>query len=304
MFASLSDGKKLLFLVFFALFSALIFSLIGYLLVMLIYGTEAWSWISTISINPESIVALKIVQIMQTIGMFVFPGFTIAYLFSNNPKSYLGFKPQHSKNFFLAIGAMLVALPGINFLSSLNEQIPLADWMVQMETNAELLTKAFLTTNSFAVFVLNLFMIAVLPAVGEELIFRGIIQKHLTNITKSQVWGIVISALIFSAFHFQFKGFIPRFALGAMFGFMYAWSGSIWLPMAAHFTNNTIATVGYTLMGAGAVDSKVEEVGGLTYLWLIGLVSIIAVSILLIKLKEQNSGVRIQESEFRSQNSK
>ncbi len=293
--ASLSDGKKLLVMFLLALFSALLFSFLGSALIVGIYGVDGLNLLSTMAISAESIGALKIMQIMQSIGMFVFPGFLLAYIFSLEPWKYIGFRKFNLKSLILVIFTMAVALPGINFLGSLNEQIPLAQWMVDMELKAEELTKAFLTTNSVAVLLLNLFMIAVLPAIGEELIFRGIIQKHFANITKSQIWGIIISALIFSAFHMQFKGFIPRFALGVMFGFMYSWSGSIWLPIIAHFINNSIATIGFMMLGTGALDSKVEDVGGLTYLWPIGLISLVTVAVLLMKLKEENTEVQKQE---------
>lgn len=286
--ASLSDGKKLFVMFLLALLSTFLFSFLGTTLIVGIYGTDGLNWLSTMVINSESIGALKVMQIMQTIGMFVFPGFFLAYLFSNKPSKYLGLNKFSLKSFILVFFTMAVALPGINFLGSLNEQIPLVQWMIDMELKAEELTKAFLTTDSITVLFLNLFMIAVLPAIGEELIFRGIIQKHFASITKSQIWGIIISAVVFSAFHMQFKGFIPRFALGVMFGFMYSWSGSIWLPIIAHFINNCIATIGYMMLGNGAIDSKVEDVGGLTYLWPIGLMSIITVAILLMKLKEAN----------------
>lgn len=275
----------------FALLSALIFSALGSVLVVGIYGAEGLNWLSTMAISAESIGALKTMQIMQTIGMFVFPGFLLAYLFSMKPSKYIGLNRFGLKSLMLVIATMVFALPGINFLGSLNEQIPLAQWMIDMELKAEELTKAFLTTNNLSVLLLNLFMVAVLPAIGEELIFRGIIQKHFANITKSQIWGIIISALIFSAFHLQFKGFIPRFALGVMFGFMYSWSGSLWLPIIAHFVNNSIATVGYMMLGTGAIDSTVEDVGGLNYLWPIGLISIVIVAILLMKLKEAKTEV-------------
>lgn len=293
--ASLSDGKKLLVMFFWALFSALLFSFLGSALIVAIYGVDGLTMLSSMAINAESIGALKVMQIMQSIGMFVFPGFFLAYIFSVKPWEYIGFRKFNLKSLILVIFTMAVALPGINFLGSLNEQIPLAQWMVDLELKAEELTNAFLTTNSVAVLLLNLFMIAVLPAIGEELIFRGIIQKHFANITKSQIWGILISALIFSAFHMQFKGFIPRFALGVMFGFMYTWSGSIWLPIIAHFVNNSIATIGFMMLGSGALDSKVEDVGGLTYLWPIGLISLVTVAILLMKLKAENVEVQKQE---------
>lgn len=286
--STLSDAKKLLMLIFIAIFSALIFSLVATIIVFAIYGAESFDWMTTMSVAPKSLAVLKVMQIMQTIGMFVVPGFLLAYMYSAQPFRYLGFKLFNLKSLVLVIVATIIALPGVNFLASLNEQLPLAQWMVDMEQKAEVLTKAFLTTDSFVVLLVNLFMIALLPALGEELIFRAIIQKHLSRITKSQVWGIVISALLFSAFHLQFQGFLPRFALGAMFGLMYAWSGSIWLPIAAHFTNNGIATVGYMMMGTGVIDNTVEEVGGLAYLWPVGLASLALVLFLLTRLRYEN----------------
>ncbi len=286
--STLSDAKKLLMLIFIAIFSALIFSLVATIIVFAIYGAESFDWMTTMSVAPKSLAALKVMQIMQTIGMFVVPGFLLAYMYSAQPFRYLGFKLFSLKSLVLVIVATIIALPGVNFLASLNEQLPLAQWMIDMEQKAEVLTKAFLTTDSFVVLLVNLFMIALLPALGEELIFRAIIQKHLSRITKSQVWGIVISALLFSAFHLQFQGFLPRFALGAMFGLMYAWSGSIWLPIAAHFTNNGIATVGYMMMGTGVIDNTVEEVGGLAYLWPVGLASLALVLFLLTRLRYEN----------------
>ncbi|MGD9976908.1 MAG: lysostaphin resistance A-like protein [Bacteroidales bacterium] len=287
-FESVSDWGKLFFLVVFALLGVLAFSLLGYLAVLIVYGFEALSWVTSMNINATSVGALKILQVSQTVGMFIFPGFFLAYLYSKQPKSYLGFNSVDSKNILLVVVTMLISLPGINLLASLNEQIPLSDWMIRMETSAEMLTKAFMGTDGFAAFFLNLIMVAVLPAIGEELVFRGIIQKHLSNLTRSSFVGIMLTALLFSAFHLQFKGFVPRFALGVMFGYMYVWSGSIWLPMVAHFTNNCIATVGYMLIDTGNVSQTIEDVGGLTYLWPIGIISIAGVLLLLVQIRSKS----------------
>lgn len=171
----------------------------------------------------------------------------------------------------------------------------MAEWMIKFELDAEKITKAFFSSNSMSSILTNLLMIVIIPAIGEEIFFRGLIQRYFISITKKQFWGIITSAFFFSFFHFQFQGFIPRFALGVLFGYMYVWSGSIWLPIIAHFTNNAIVSIGYILIGAGTVNSKVEDVGGLTYLWPIGLISIVAVAILLMKLKEENTEVPKQE---------
>jgi membrane protease YdiL (CAAX protease family) len=99
--------------------------------------------------------------------------------------------------------------------------------------------------------ILNVFMIAVLPAIGEELIFRGVFQKILCSLFKSGHLAVWATAFIFSALHLQFFGFIPRFILGLIFGYLFLWSGTLWLPVISHFVNNTVPTVAAYIHGFG-----------------------------------------------------
>jgi membrane protease YdiL (CAAX protease family) len=84
-------------------------------------------------------------------------------------------------------------------------------------------------------------VISIIPAISEELIFRGVIQKLFIDLAKNKHFGIILTATLFSAMHMDVAGFIPRFALGAMLGYLYVWSGSIYLPIVAHFANNLLA---------------------------------------------------------------
>lgn len=240
----------------------------------------------------ESIVSLKILQICQGIGLFIVPGFLLALYFSSEPKKYLGFKKININLGFLTALTVVFAFPAINLLASLNEQIPLPEWMNGMEEKAQMLTKAFMQVNSFGGVLVNVFMIAILPAIGEELIFRGILQKLFAELTGKTFWGIIISATLFSAMHLQFQGFIPRFALGVLFGYLFVWSGSLWLPVIAHFINNSIAIIGYTLIYKGNLPAEAENVGGLTVLWPLGIISIISVLALLVKIKSEGLMIR------------
>jgi uncharacterized protein len=104
-------------------------------------------------------------------------------------------------------------------------------------------------------------MIAILPAIGEELMFRGVIQRIFTNWTKNYHWGIWISAFLFSAMHMQFYGFLPRMLLGGMFGYLLVWSGTMWVPILAHFVNNTMGVLGYYLIDKGTITKDIEEWG-------------------------------------------
>lgn len=238
---------------------------------------------------PEALVSLKILQVCQGFGLFIVPGFLLSMYFSEKPIDYLGFRKISFGLGFTTLVIVLFAFPAINLLASLNELVKMPDWMVSMEEKAQVLTKAFMKVNSVWGFLFNVFMIAVLPAVGEELIFRGILQRLFTNMTGKAVWGIIISAALFSAMHLQFQGFIPRFALGVLFGYMLIWSGSLWLPIIAHFINNLVAVIGYSLIYKGNLPPETENIGGLSEMWFLGLISGVVVLALMLKIRRETT---------------
>ena len=137
----------------------------------------------------------------------------------------------------------------------------LEERMKAMEENAALLLEKFMDVKTTGGLLFNLLMIAVIPAFGEEFLFRGVIQKIFTGWTRSHHWGIWISAILFSALHMQFYGFIPRMFLGALFGYMLVWSGSIWVPVCAHFFNNATGVIGLFLINKGAIQPEIEKIG-------------------------------------------
>jgi len=203
--------------------------------------------------NPDNFVFLKYLQTVQSLGLFVIPAFIIGYLMHNNTITYLGFdvkiKPQRV---IAAVIIMLVALPLVNYLGVINSSMDLPQWlsgleqwMKDKESSARELTEAFVSMKNFWQLLYGIFMIGLIPAVGEELIFRGVFQRIFSEWTKNIHWGIFIAAFLFSAMHFQFYGFLPRLLLGMLFGYMFYWSRSIWIPILAHFANNTTAVVAY-----------------------------------------------------------
>jgi membrane protease YdiL (CAAX protease family) len=162
------------------------------------------------------------------------------------------------------------------------------DWMKNMEENAMELTELFLDTKSIGGFLFNIFMIAVLPAIGEELMFRGVLQKQFSDWFRNNHMAIWFTAFLFSAMHMQFYGFLPRFFLGVIFGYLFFWSGSIWLPIIAHFINNTIAVTVYFLINNGKINESVEEIGTTGHGSLIYLpISIILIAVILFQIYKQ-----------------
>lgn len=218
---------------------------------------------------------LKILQLIQSVGMFVIPPLILGFLWSAKPFRYLKLNRTPSiKNTLYAIVFMLIAIPTINLLSQLNQQISLPEFMAPIEAYmkaSELqiaeLTEKMLHVNSLGGLVFNIFLIAMIPALGEELFFRGIIQKILSERRNIHV-AIWISAFIFSAIHLQFYGFFPRLLLGAFLGYLLFWSGNLWLPIIAHFANNAVAVVFYYLKLNGVQVIDIETIGSESTWWL------------------------------------
>ncbi len=212
---------------------------------------------------------LKYLQITQSIGLFIIPPFIAAALFGSTVASYLKLRVKpYPFVLIIVIILTIISTPFINYLAGLNAGLNLPEsmkgienWMKELEDTAAELTEMLITANTFDVFLLNLFMIAVLPAVGEELLFRGVIQKQLTRFFRNHHAGIWVAAIIFSALHMQFYGFIPRMFLGVLFGYLLVWTGSMWIPITAHFINNASAVLFYYLYSNEMVNEKLETIG-------------------------------------------
>ena len=299
--AAASPLAKFIFLVFIAFACFGITFIIGTIVGLLLFNINILELSSVLEnmYNPENIAILKYFQILQTIGLFVLPPFIFAYFINRNPKSYLNLDKKSSIEIYLLAGfAMLLALPIINFFADINSKMNLPDflsgvenWMRDKEVTAEELTKIFVYTENFPGFLLNLFMIAILPAIGEELIFRGVIQKLFTEAFNNVHWGVIIASILFSAFHLQFYGFIPRMLLGLFLGYLFVWSKNIWIPIFAHFVNNGAAVTAYYLLDEETVTKNLEEVGTTADTLIYTLLSIIVVSILIMTFRKKTMNI-------------
>ncbi len=117
------------------------------------------------------------------------------------------------------------------------------EWARGLEDQLAEATEKFTTFNNFGQFLLGFVAIAILPGVGEELLFRGVLQNSLHKWTKNAHVAIWVSAFLFAAIHMQFYGLVPRMMLGAVFGYLYVWSGNIWYPIISHIANNGISVI-------------------------------------------------------------
>ena len=127
------------------------------------------------------------------------------------------------------------------------------------EESRHQLTQYLIDFNSFADFLLAFVVVAILPAIGEELLFRGLIQRNLGKALLNHHLAIWITAFVFSAIHLQFYGLFPRMFLGVIFGYLYYWSGSLLLPVLAHFINNGFSLIMVYSFQLGMVNEDVTE---------------------------------------------
>ena len=258
--------------------------------------------------NRDTMAGTKWLQFLQTVATFLLPALAGAYLWSERPMHWLHLDKAFAwQETLAAVVIMLLAIPGINLLSAWNQQLELPEcmsgieeWMRMQEDAAAQLTEQFLRVDTIGGLLVNIGLMALLPAVAEELTFRGVVQGMFTRNKHVAIWA---AAAIFSFVHFQFYGFLPRMLLGAMFGYMLWWTGSLWVPMLMHFVNNCAAVVVafwvYNYMEEGNV-ALLETIGTEDTI-LLGVFSICIVLIMMVmygyfylhgkmKVKEKEEG--------------
>ena len=221
---------------------------------------------------------MKIAQGLSSIFMFVVPPIVYYYVTRMKHQMYdLGFRKPANPWWLLLIGVVLmfISLPVTNQLTRWNEAMSfggvfekLEEYLKMLEETAAATTEKMLNVDTIGGLLLNLLVIALIPAVGEELTFRGVLQQGLMRRVKSPHVAILLSAAIFSFIHFQFYGFLPRMFLGILLGYMFYITGSLWTSITMHFVNNGTAVVLYYLNNKGIIDIDPEHFGEMQYSWL------------------------------------
>jgi len=266
--AGLRPAEKFLFSIVVLFILLLAFQFLGALLAAWIYGFSISEVLALGTYdNPDYVAASKLIQILGSIGTFILPAFLFSYLFQGDLFSYYQFRnPTGMVPMLLIILMMISVIPFINYMAEINlkMEIPiraLDKLLRSLESTAEEMMVAFTATKSIAGLLVNLLMIGVIAAVGEELIFRGLLQRLLIDMVKNVHLAILFTALLFSAFHFQFFSFLPRLILGVILGYMMFYGRSIWYPILAHFVNNAMGVIYYYFYSRGSADDMLEEIG-------------------------------------------
>ena len=241
--------------------------------------------------------SLKWLQFLQMTGTFLLPPVLCAWLWSENhqPFQWLRLDAVPSgKMIGLAVAIMICGVPGINLLADLNGRIQLPESLASieqkmraMEEAATALTERFLEADNIGGLLINIGLMALLPALAEEFSFRGTLQQILENrkskITNRSHIAIWLTAVVFSAVHMQFYGFVPRMLMGAMFGYVFVWTGSLWVPVIMHFVNNGMAVIAYyieqSVVSDQGSEQNIADTFGAGDTWWLGVLSLLITSL-------------------------
>lgn len=206
---------------------------------------------------------------VQAVLAFIFPAWLTAFLCIRDPYSYLGLSNSvYIKQFFMAFLLLIVAMPFLNCMIDWNAQLSLPDSMKALEdqlrtwedTAAEA-TRSILNVSSLGGLISGILIVGCLTGFAEEMFFRAGILRAFIKIGINVHVGVWITALIFSAIHFQFFGFIPRLLIGALLGYLFAYTGSVWIPAFTHALNNSIVVIEAWRIARGHRIQSIESFG-------------------------------------------
>ena len=273
--SNFSWSKKVLFL----LCGMLVAFFVVALGVVLIFGT-----------NPSNDNFVIATSVAQNLMVFIMPVLLLAMMNLRVECKLLSHtmwmtKGPSLKSILMVVLVWIVALPAMNYLVEWNQNLVLPSWLDEplrnMENDAAATTSRLLNTQSFGMMMLMVVVVGILTGLGEEIFFRsgllgtmlyGKVNKHLA------VWAV---AIVFSAFHLQFFGFVPRLLLGAWLGYLMVWTGEVWTPIIAHALNNSSIVVATYLANKHYISDNYLETAGASDHWM-ALGSVVATALLMV----------------------
>ena len=250
--------------------------------------------------DTSSAPVLRYANILSEIGVFGLTAWMFAFFVNNKkPISYLKINKGISLvQCILLILVFTVSTPALSAVIEWNADIQLPEfmssienWMREKEDTAAETTAKLLAGKGTGILLINLLTIAIIPAICEELLFRGAILGWLRYSIKNVHLAIFLSAFIFSAFHVQFFGFVPRLLLGLYMGYILVWSGSMWSSIIAHFINNSMAVIAAYLYNNQMIDTNYSDFGNVGNNYILIITSILLTTFCLyLFYKKKNRG--------------
>jgi membrane protease YdiL (CAAX protease family) len=228
--------------------------------------------------------------LVQFFSLFLLPSLAFAFLADTRPLAFAGLRrPDKYRYLFLGVLLILCAYLMVAWLGVVNEQLvqrllgkSARQWIEKGESDVDSTLENVLTMKTPAELLRAIFLVGALAAFGEELFFRGILQRILIQLFRRPWLGILVTAAVFSAVHGQFLGFLPRWILGIILGYLYWYSGSLFTSMLGHFVFNSFQVI---LIYYGKMD--INQSGNVSewFLTLTGIAALLAVSALLLYMR-------------------
>ena len=200
---------------------------------------------------PNGWYILIAVQAISHLCSYLLPA--LIYWYGFEKSRWTNFQSNSLKavsGLWIGLLSVIVILPLNEVIIDWNQHLPLpgllgavGEWMVSKEQESAFLTNQLIAFNSGHQLVIALLVVGLIASLGEEVFFRGVIQRKFMEWTANAHLGIWLAAVLFSAVHFQFYGFFPRLLLGVLFGYLYYWSGNLWVAILAHLINNSLVVI-------------------------------------------------------------
>lgn len=242
---------------------------------------------------------VRMVQLLSMLFLFILPPLVAAWWIGVGVRRYLSLQERPEKRWMLLVVLLVVALqPLIAYLADWNRTLHLPAafhevevWMVASEASAEVALQLMLGGGEFSLFLFNLLVVSVMAGVGEELFFRGTLQRIFAQGSGRPIVSAIIIGILFSALHLQFFGFFPRALLGVLFGLLYHYGGSLWYPIVAHMLHNALGVTLYFLAERRLFTHEQLDAFAVTdYRWMVP-ISLTATLILLVTLYQKSKTV-------------
>lgn len=232
-------------------------------------------------IKPENIQVARLVQVFSAFLVWAAPAIAVAAVSGKDPAGQLGCNELLSgKQVFIVVLMLIAGILLSGALAEINHLIPVSDkastYFRQLEDNYNKQVMSIANMKTVNDYIFSLMVLAIVPALFEEFFFRGCLQQIMIALTKNAFVGIMITAILFSAIHLSFYGFLPRVFLGVLLGYIFYYSKNLWLSIIAHFLNNAFSvTVLYSLSRSGKLTPDTMEDSYPLYYGLVGGITLI-----------------------------
>ncbi|MBK9108247.1 MAG: CPBP family intramembrane metalloprotease [Saprospiraceae bacterium] len=197
-------------------------------------------------------------QLISQVCSLILPCFLLHKFFMKDASFSLGGVIE-PKLLFKSLIFFLLLMPLVGLSAYLNQLVPVSDWVINSETQMLELMKKMFHSKTTLDFLMALVVIAIIPAIAEEWAFRGVLQNYLMLLTGKKWIGLLLASILFSAVHMQFLGFLPRFILGWILGFIFLRTGNLWYSIFLHFINNATQLVAIYAIQDHSLDSLLEK---------------------------------------------